>query len=47
MSFMSTIRSLGRAQRGMEQSLRRAAAMARRDGLVSAAILRAGQPPRI
>jgi hypothetical protein len=47
MSFMSTIRSLGRNSRTLEPAVARAAAIARRDHLVSAAIVRAGTPPRI
>lgn len=47
MSFMSAIRSLGRSRRTLEPTVARAAAIARRDDLVSAAIVKAGPPPRI
>jgi len=47
MSLMTTIRSLGRGRRALEPSVARAAAAARRDGLVSAAIMKAGTQPRL
>lgn len=47
MSFMSTLRSLGRNRRGLEPAVARAAAVNRRERLVTTALVQAGTPPRI